>query len=77
MPATLTAELSTPPQQSLWRVPDVPWVVAGRGLVTAASRMLMVALMLWVEASPHGAVGLAAVMLAVALPALFFMGTAG
>lgn len=77
MPATLTAELSTPPQPSLWRVPDVPWVVAGRGLVTAASRMLMVALMLWVEASPHGAVGLAAVMLAVALPALFFMGTAG
>ncbi|PKZ40889.1 hypothetical protein CYJ76_10740 [Kytococcus schroeteri] len=82
MPATLhrtapEAEPSPLADESIWRVRDVPRVIAGRGLVVAASRMLMVVLMLWVQASGQGSGAMAAVMVAVALPALFFMGTAG
>ncbi|WP_462418238.1 MFS transporter [Kytococcus sp. Marseille-QA3725] len=77
MPAT--AHFAEPPTEPdpVWRVPDVPWVIGGRGLVTASSRMLMVVLMLWVQSAGLGSYAMAAVMLAVALPALFFMGTAG
>lgn len=82
MPATLHrapagAEPSAPAREGIWQVRDVPRVIAGRGLVVAASRMLMVVLMLWVQASGQGSGAMAAVMVAVALPALFFMGTAG
>ncbi|SNC73308.1 Major Facilitator Superfamily protein [Kytococcus aerolatus] len=63
--------------ERILRVPDVRRVITGRALTVGASRMLMVALMLWVEGAGFGAVAMAAVMVSVALPPLFFMATAG
>lgn len=77
MPATLSPRATPQTPPSLWRTPDVPWIVGGRGLVTATSRMVMVVLMLWVQSAGLGATAMAAVMVAVTLPALCFMGTAG